>query len=70
VVESLTDFDFIDDITYGYGGNSNQLKFLYEASGSNKGFKNGTNKNIEYYYDDSGNMIKELNKGIVGPRNY
>lgn len=52
----------IDNLTYYYDS-GNQLMKVTDASGT-PGFKNGTNSGDDYTYDDNGNLIEDLNKGI------
>lgn len=61
----------IDDLTYNYtvaaGNVGNQLLSVTDATGDNfkKGFKDDTNSTVnDYKYDENGNMIYDLNKGI------
>lgn len=51
-----------DNLDYDYVGN--QLTKVTDASGKDKGFKDGANTTYEYVYDANGNLIKDLNKGI------
>ncbi|UPQ80460.1 RHS repeat-associated core domain-containing protein [Flavobacterium azooxidireducens] len=57
----------IDDLTYEYRENTNQLIKLTDDSTptNNGGFVDGANLAIEYEYDDFGNMTKDHNKGIT-----
>lgn len=54
----------IDDLKYDYDGN--QLLNVTDRATTYKdlGFKDGTNADNDYNYDDNGNLIKDRNKGI------
>src|SRR5690606_38564766 len=63
----------MDDLAYTYqngNGNSNRLMKVVEnvtAGSGTGGFNNGTSgTNNDYTYDDNGNMLSDLNKGITG----
>ncbi|TPV31157.1 hypothetical protein FJ651_15450 [Paucihalobacter ruber] len=64
-----SDFGTMDNLTYTYQANSNKLLKVTDTGNTSYGFKDGTNQTIEYTYDTNGNMVKDLNKGIVGPSN-
>ncbi|TPV31126.1 RHS repeat-associated core domain-containing protein, partial [Paucihalobacter ruber] len=66
---AATVFGIMDNLTYNYQANSNKLIKVADAGNTTYGFKDGTNQTIEYTYDANGNMVKDLNKGIVGPSN-
>ncbi|NLR82131.1 DUF6443 domain-containing protein [Chitinophaga eiseniae] len=58
----------VDRLAYTYRSNSNKLAQVYDSSAvlSALGdFKNGTNTGDDYDYDSTGNLIKDLNKGIT-----
>lgn len=56
----------IDNLNYSYYEEKpNQLKTVTDASGITLGFKDGTNTETDYLYDDYGNMTSDANKGIV-----
>jgi RHS repeat-associated protein len=57
-------FGNMDLLSYQYGLNSNKLKRVTDTSGKTQGFNDGANTTEEYKYDDNGNLIKDLNKGI------
>ncbi|GGB70207.1 hypothetical protein GCM10007424_07690 [Flavobacterium suaedae] len=58
-------YDVIDDLTYSYLPNSNQLKYVHDSANTTLGFTEPTsNNNQDYSYDTNGNMLKDLNKGI------
>lgn len=55
----------IDNLTYTYASNSlNRLAQVEDASSNDQGFKNGATSSSEFTYDNSGNVNKDLNKGI------
>ncbi len=63
-----TGYGLVDNLSLTYNGN--QLKKVTDtATGSVYGngfeFKNGANKDIEYEYDENGNLTKDLNKNIL-----
>ena len=51
----------IDALTYHYSGN--RLIGIDDA-GNEAGFKNGANDSEEYFYDETGNLVKDKNKGL------
>ena len=59
----------IDDLSYAYANNSNQLLKVTDGTNNTNGFKDdsdGTNDNADdYKYDDNGNMLFDENKGIT-----
>jgi RHS repeat-associated protein len=61
----------MDNLVYTYGavaGNTNnQLLRVDDSSLKTAGFIDGSNSIDDYSYDDNGNMLKDLNKGIKGP---
>jgi RHS repeat-associated protein len=58
----------IDDLVYHYHSDGNQLKVVNDnptLTHHEYGFAdNGSFQNTEYNYDENGNMIEDLNKGI------
>lgn len=63
-------FGEIDNLYLTYHGN--QLKQVTDSAGVDElqdsaifGFKDGVNVDEEYAYDKNGNLIKDLNKGII-----
>jgi hypothetical protein len=61
----------IDQLTYQYGANSNQLMSVSDPSG-NYGlgdFVDGNTSGNDYHYDADGNMDMDLNKGIQAGNN-
>ncbi|MCA6045347.1 RHS repeat-associated core domain-containing protein, partial [Bacteroides thetaiotaomicron] len=63
-----TGYGLVDNLSLTYNGN--QLKKVTDtATGSVYGngfeFKNGANKDIEYEYDENGNLTKDLNKNML-----
>jgi len=57
----------LDDLSYSYAHGNQLSKVEDNATGtiSDEGFKNGATQNTEYTYDANGNMITDVNKGIV-----
>ncbi|MFM9839311.1 MAG: DUF6443 domain-containing protein [Cyclobacteriaceae bacterium] len=59
----------IDQLTYSYTANSNQMLKVEDAVATTIGvgdFKNGSTAATEYNYTTDGSMNKDLNKGISG----
>ncbi len=55
----------LDDLDYDYGAtNGNQLKAITDNANINQGFTDGNTSGDDYEYDNNGNLIKDLNKGI------
>ncbi|MCB9047774.1 MAG: hypothetical protein H6550_16685, partial [Chitinophagales bacterium] len=55
----------IDNLSYTYASNSlNRLAQVEDASSNDQGFNNGATSSTEFEYDNSGNVKKDLNKGI------
>ncbi len=55
----------MDNLSYDYTGN--QLTKVTDASTSawkTEGFNDGNKAGNDYWYDDNGNMVRDLNKGI------
>jgi RHS repeat-associated protein len=56
----------IDDLSYSYYDDSNQLKAVDDGTNDPMGFKDGETGNAEdYQYDPNGNMKSDENKGII-----
>ena len=55
----------IDDLSYTYKTDSNQLQAVHDETNSTDGFKDGNQSSKDFYYDDYGNMIQDLNKKIT-----
>ena len=58
----------IDNLTYKYDSNDNKLKGVHDNSNSLQGFKDksgSTLNDVDYTYDNNGNMITDANKGIT-----
>jgi len=56
----------IDDLSYDYDPNyPNRLVKVTDTTTSTLGFKDGTNTNDDFGYDDNGNMTSDQNKGIT-----
>ncbi len=65
VKESSHQIDVIDALNYSYTPLSNQLINVFDTA-SEDGFKDGAiTEDNDYLYDINGNMVKDLNKGIV-----
>lgn len=64
--EGVSPAVLIDNLTYTYDANTNQLFKVADSPATNtSGFKDGTNTNQDYEYDTNGNMILDRNKGIT-----
>ena len=59
----------IDDLTYSYNNNGNQLFYVSDA-GTTDGFEDRHTSGQDYYYDFNGNMELDENKGIQIDYNY
>jgi len=55
----------IDNLSYTYAPNTNQLQEVADASLHTEGFKDGVTSGTDYTYDANGNMISDANKGIT-----
>jgi RHS repeat-associated protein len=58
----------IDQLTYSYNSNSNQLQGVTDAIPTNYGlgdFQDGSTGGTDYSYDADGNLISDNNKGIT-----
>lgn len=66
-VEDVVPSIEIDDLTYVYKANSNELVKVTDDSSptTNSGFIDGADNTEEYGYDDFGNMVRDDNKGIT-----
>jgi len=62
-LDSNLDVIEIDDLDYLYDSGNKLLK-VTDSSNHPEGFKDGVNSGNDYSYDDYGNMIQDLNKGI------
>jgi RHS repeat-associated protein len=60
---AATTFGDMDILSYTYDSGNKLIKV--QDYGSTEGFKDGINSNIEYAYDNNGNMISDANKGIT-----
>ena len=63
----------IDQLTYNYFTNSNQIAFIKDMMGDVPGVINypGDTSSVQsYFYDDNGNMIQDLDKGLDAPITY
>ena len=54
----------IDQLSYHYQQQSNKLLKVSDHSNHSEGFADGTNAGDDYVYDENGNLIQDLNKGI------
>jgi RHS repeat-associated protein len=64
-----THWGTMDELTYAYQPNSNKLLKVTDAKPDTSGigeFNDGNKSGDDYVYDPNGNMVKDLNKGIVG----
>ncbi|MBQ0738836.1 hypothetical protein J9332_31420, partial [Aquimarina celericrescens] len=58
-----TSFGSMDVLSYTYDSGNKLLKVI-DTGNKTYGFKDGTNTNDDFAYDDNGNMIVDQNKGI------
>ncbi len=56
--------DTVDDLTYTYAPDSNQLIHVNDDA-TKDGFSQGSANDVAYQYDIDGNMISDANKGIA-----
>ncbi len=57
-------FNIIDKLSYKYNGGNQLIKVDDDGSQSDGFSDNGSKEDIEYWYDENGNMTKDLNKKI------
>ncbi|WP_119791323.1 DUF6443 domain-containing protein [Flavobacterium anhuiense] len=55
----------IDNLSYAYSGNGNQLARVTDSSRKDLGFIDGANAGDDYAYDLNGNMVSDANKNIT-----
>ncbi|WP_160114176.1 DUF6443 domain-containing protein [Aquimarina sp. AU119] len=63
--EAATSFGVMDNLGYTYD-TGNKLVKVADTANKTFGFKDGSNTNDDFSYDDNGNMITDQNKGITG----
>ena len=56
----------IDDLTYSYYANSNQISKVLDDSDNDEGFSDGFNSTTEFTYDPNGNLVSDQNTFITG----
>jgi RHS repeat-associated protein len=62
---NATVFGIMDNLSYTYNS-GNRLAKVEDSSANTEGFNNGlSGANIDYGYDDNGNMTSDLNKNIT-----
>jgi RHS repeat-associated protein len=61
---AAANYGLIDNLAYTYN-NQNQVTKITDVAIADKGFKfANTGNSTDYEYDDNGNLVKDLNKGI------
>ena len=60
----------MDNLTYSYYRNGNQLQRVNDSANDNFGFKDGSSTSNQYTYDSNGNMLRDYNKGISSDISY
>ena len=60
----ISAFGTMDELTYSYD-HGNQLQKVTDTGSKTFGFKDGSNTDHDFAYDDNGNMIVDRNKGIT-----
>ena len=60
---NATSFGIMDNLGYTYDA-GNKLSKVVDNGNDSYGFKDGTNTNDDFVYDDNGNMTLDRNKGI------
>jgi RHS repeat-associated protein len=56
--------ELIDNLSYAYGTNSNQLLSVNDATASDVGYNNRNISGIDFAYDNNGNLTQDNDKGI------
>jgi RHS repeat-associated protein len=65
---AAANYGLIDNLAYTYN-NQNQVTKITDVAMADKGFKfANTGNSTDYEYDDNGNLVKDLNKGITNIR--
>ncbi len=54
----------MDNLSYDYTNRGNQLSAVTDNGGSDEGFADGHTGSGDYFYDQNGNLTKDLNKKI------
>ncbi|WP_438424960.1 RHS repeat-associated core domain-containing protein [Aquimarina macrocephali] len=63
-ISRVNDFGIMDNLGYTYDV-GNKLMRVTDTGNKTYGFKDGTNTNDDFAYDENGNMIIDRNKGIT-----
>jgi RHS repeat-associated protein len=65
-LQRFSEGEEIDDLDYKYGTpGGNQLKAVIDGGDPDKGFVDGNHTQTDYVYDANGNLVQDLNKGII-----
>ena len=62
--QNSTNYGNVDVLAYDYDS-GNKLQKVTDTGNKDYGFKDGTNTNDDFEYDENGNMIVDRNKGIT-----